>query len=177
MSIGTWRCAVVNVTDFDVGYRFWSAITGFEVLGPEHGYHGWLGYLGTTNPPKHELILIRTDTAPIHTEPPSHHNTNCVHIDITPTGGIDNAIPRIIELGGSIKKPPSLYPRPGSYPDSAPVIDWAVMQDPFGNEFCLVADLTGEQSRAAVDAANNGATTDQQLRIAAGQAKPHPATA
>ena len=169
MSIGTWRCAAINVTDFDVGYSFWSAITGFEILGPEHGYHGWLGYLGTTDPRKHELILIHTDHAPIRTEPPTHHDTNRVHIDITPTDGIDTAIPLIMEIGGRVKKRPSLYPRPGSYGDSPPVIDWAVMQDPFGNEFCLVHDLTDEQSQASVAAALNGATTDQELRAAAGQ--------
>ena len=171
MSIGTWRCAAINVTDFDVGYRFWSAITGFEILGPEHGYHGWLGYLGTTDPRKHELILIHTDHAPIRTEPPTHHDTNRVHIDITPTDGIDTAIPLIMELGGRVKKRPSLYPRPGSYGDSPPFIDWAVMQDPFGNEFCLVHDLTDKQSQASVTAALNGATTDQELRAAAGQTR------
>ena len=168
MTIGTWRCAAVNVTDFELGYRFWSAITGFEVLGPEHGYHGWLGYLGTLDPPQHHLILIHTDAAPIQTEPPTHHDTNRVHIDITPVGGIDTAVPRILELGGTVKKLPSLYPRPGSYPDSSPVIDWAVMQDPFGNEFCLVDDLTEQQSGAAVQAALQGATTDQDIRAAAG---------
>lgn len=175
MTIGTWRCAAVNVTDFELGYRFWSAITGFEVLGPEHGYHGWLGYLGTLDPPQHHLILIRTDTAPIQTEPPTHHETNRVHIDITPVDGIDAAIPQILALGGTIKKPPSLYPRPGSYPDSSPVIDWAVMQDPFGNEFCLVDDLTEQQSTAAVQAAAQGTTTDQHFRAAAGLTTASPA--
>lgn len=169
MSIGTWRCAAINVTDFDLGYRFWSALTGFDILGPEHGYHGWLGYLGTTNPRKHEIILILTDAAPIETEAPTHHRTNCVHIDIDPIEGIDAAIPQILDLGGRLKKPPSIYPRPGSYGHSTPVIDWAVMQDPFGNEFCLVQDLTDEQSRAAVDAADHGATADHELRAAAGQ--------
>ena len=168
MSIGTWRCAAVNVTDFEVGYRFWSAITGFEILGPEHGYHGWLGYLGTLDPPQHHLILIHTDAAPIEAEPPTHHDTNRVHIDITPHDGIDTAIPRIVELGGSVKKQPSLYPRPGSQPDSNPVIDWAVMQDPFGNEFCLVDDLTEQQSAEAIQALHQGASTDHEFRTAAG---------
>ena len=68
MSIGTMRCVAINVTDFAVGYEFWSAVTGYEILGPEHGWHGWLGYLGTTEPRKHEMILINTDTAPIQTE-------------------------------------------------------------------------------------------------------------
>ena len=68
-----------------------------------------------------------------------------------------------------MKKPPSLYPRPGTYGDDAPVIDWAVMQDPFGNEFCLVHDLTAEQSAAAMHAARHGATSDHDQRVAAGQ--------
>ncbi|HWM22994.1 MAG TPA: VOC family protein [Ilumatobacteraceae bacterium] len=169
MSIGTMRCVAINVTDFAVGYEFWSAVTGYEILGPEHGWHGWLGFLGTNEPRKHEMILVNTDAAPIHAEAPTHHQTNRVHIDITPNDGVDAAIERILELGGSVKKPPSLYPRPGSYGGDAPAIDWAVMQDPFGNEFCLVHDLTAEQSAAAMHAASRGATADHDLRAAAGQ--------
>jgi hypothetical protein len=177
MSIGTIRCVAINVTDFAVAYRFWSAVTGYEILGPEHGWHGWLGYLGTREPWKHELILINCDAAPIQTEAPTHHRTNPVHIDITPTGGVDTAIGQILDLGGSLKKPPSLYPRPGTHGADAPVIDWAVMQDPFGNEFCLVHDLTAEQSAAAMRAAEQGATDDHDLRLAAEQTRErhHPA--
>jgi hypothetical protein len=40
------------------------------------------------------------------------------------------------------------------------------MQDPFGNEFCLVDELTLDQSHAAMAALD--ATTDNQWRIAAG---------
>ena len=47
MSIGTMRCVAINVTDFPIAYRFWSAVTGYEILGPSHGWHGWLGFLGT----------------------------------------------------------------------------------------------------------------------------------
>src|SRR5262245_35743648 len=137
MAIGTMRCVVINVTDLSVAYRFWSAVTGWEVIGSEEGWHGWLGYLGTAEPWKHEMILIKSDAAPIETEPPTHHRTNTVHIDITPTHGVDRAIEQILEIGGSLKKPASLYPRPGTH-DDPPIIDWAVMQDPFSNEFCLV---------------------------------------
>ena len=35
MRIGTLRCIAAGVTDFEVGYRFWSAVTGWEVLGPD----------------------------------------------------------------------------------------------------------------------------------------------
>jgi hypothetical protein len=43
------------------------------------------------------------------------------------------------------------------------------MQDPFGNEFCLVFDLTPEQSAAAMQAFARGTTNDRDLRAAAGQ--------
>ncbi len=169
MSIGTLRCVAINVTDFDVGYAFWSSLTGYEVIGPEDGWHGWLGYLGTADPWKHEIILINTERAPIQSEPPTHDRANCVHIDIAPANGVDAAIDEILRLGGTVKKPPSLYPRPRAGNDERPLIDWAVMQDPFGNEFCLVHDLTDEQSTAAVAAADRGIVDDQELRAAADQ--------
>ncbi|RPI22486.1 MAG: hypothetical protein EHM57_05230 [Actinobacteria bacterium] len=169
MGIGTLRCVVINVTDLAVAYEFWSAVTGLEVIGSADGWHGWLGYLGTKDPWKHEIILQRVDNAPVEVAIPSHHETNAVHIDITPTNGIDRAIEGILSLGGSVKKPPSLYPRPGAREGHRPFIDWAVMQDPFGNEFCLVHELTEQQSYAAMNA---NATTDHEWRVAAGQTRP-----
>ena len=118
---------------------------------------------------KHEIILIHTDHAPIETEAPTHHQTNRVHVDITPNHGVDAAIVDILALGGSVKKAPSLYPRPTAACDEEPIIDWAVMQDPFGNEFCLVFDLTVEQGASALAAARRGVTDDRELRVAAGQ--------
>ena len=167
MAIGSLRCVVINVTDLKVAYQFWSAVTGLEIIGSEEGWHDWLGYLGTTDPWKHEIILQRTDTAPVEVGQPSRRTTNAVHIDITPSNGVDRAIEDILALGGSVKKPASLYPRPGSHPGHRPYIDWAVMQDPFGNEFCLVHELTEDQSYAAL---HSGATTDHGWRVAAGQA-------
>ena len=80
----------------------------------ESGYwsRSWLGYLGTKNPWKHEIVLIHTDRVPVQTEVPTHHQTNCVHVDITPNDGVDAAIVDIVALGGTRKKAPSLYPRP-----------------------------------------------------------------
>jgi catechol 2,3-dioxygenase-like lactoylglutathione lyase family enzyme len=168
MSIGSLRCVVINVTDLTVAYRFWSEVTGLEVIGSAEGWHGWLGFLGTSDPWKHEIILQQVRSAPVQAGEPTHARTNPVHVDITPTDGVDAAIARIIELGGAVKKPPSLYPRPGSQGGEAPVIDWAVMQDPFGNEFCLVDTLTDEQSRRAMESAT---TTDREWRAAAGVAR------
>ncbi|MGI9585331.1 MAG: VOC family protein [Acidimicrobiia bacterium] len=166
MQPGTFRCVVINVTDLEQAYKFWGGVTGFEVIGSETGWHDWLGYLGTKNPWKHEIILQRVDNSPLDIQAPAPDAPNQVHIDITPNNGIDEAIKDIVELGGSLKKPPSLYPRPRSQGDDPPLIDWAVMQDPFGNEFCLVDELTQEQSQRAMAATD--ATTDHQWRTAAG---------
>jgi len=164
--VGTLRCVVINVTDLELAYKFWSAVTGLEVIGSETGWNDWLGYLGTKDPWKHEIILQRVDTSPLKIQAPNPDQPNQVHIDITPNDGIDQAINDIVGLGGRVKKAPSLYPRPGSHGDQRPLLDWAVMQDPFGNEFCLVVDLTPAQSQAAMAAVD--ATTDVEWRIAAG---------
>jgi len=165
MSIGSLRCVVINVTDLKVAYDFWSAVTGLEIIGSEEGWHGWLGYLGSKDPWKHEIILQQVGASPVEAELPGPTGTNAVHVDITPEDGVDKAIEQIVQIGGTVKKPPSLYPRPRSRGDEPPVIDWAVMQDPFGNEFCLVDALTEHQSRAAMAA---DATTDHEFRSAAG---------
>ena len=164
MGIGSLRCVVINVTDLTLGYAFWSEVTGLEIIGSERGWHGWLGFLGTSDPWKHEIILQLVAAAPVEAGMPDHTRTNATHVDITPNDGIDDAIKRIVRLGGTVKKSPSLYPRPGTQGDEAPAIDWAVMQDPFGNEFCLVDPLTDEQARAAMAAA---AHTDHEWRAAA----------
>lgn len=165
MGVGTLRCVVINVTDLPLAYKFWGAVTGLDVIGSETGWHDWLGYLGTSDPWKHEIILQRVDTSPLDIRAPDPGRPNQVHIDITPNHGVDAAVAEILALGGTLKKPPSLYPRPGSRGDHRPLIDWAVMQDPFGNEFCLVDELTVEQSHAAMAATE--AKTDQEWRIAA----------
>ncbi len=169
MGVGKLRCVVINVTDLPLAYKFWGEVTGLEVIGSETGWHDWLGYLGTKNPWKHEIILQRIDNSPLEIQAPAADKPNQVHIDITPDNGVDQAIEEIIELGGSVKKPPSLFPRPGSHGDHRPLIDWAVMQDPFGNDFCLVDNLTDDQSLAAMNASE--ATTDNQWRKAADVAR------
>ncbi len=160
MGIGELRCVVINVTDLAVAYRFWSAVTGLEIIGSPDGWHGWLGYLGTKDPWKHEIILQRTDNAPVEVATPSHDTTNAVHIDITPNSGIDSAIEEIVALGGSVKKPPSLYPRPGSHKDHRPLIDWAVMQDPCWERVLLWSTSSPRNSHTPPWPAD--ATTDQE---------------
>jgi catechol 2,3-dioxygenase-like lactoylglutathione lyase family enzyme len=157
MSVGSIRCVVVNVTDLAAGEAFWSEVTGLPVIGSN--YTGRFSYLGQEDPWKHELILQL-----VH-EPKSEEWNRC-HFDLT-VDDVDEAIELIIAIGGSVKKQPSIYPRPGSFPGERPVIDWAVMTDPFANEFCLVSDLTEDEIRAAEAAID--ARTDEEWRAAAGR--------
>lgn len=157
VGIGTLRCVVLDVEDLTVAESFWSEVTGLEVIGS--GYTGRFSYLGNPDPWRHEIILQLVDR-------PKQVESNRSHPDIT-VDDIDVAIDQIVAIGGSVKKPPSIYPRPGSFPGKPPVIDWAVMADPFGNEFCLVSELTEEESRR-VEAATN-AVGDQEWRAAAGR--------
>ena len=107
VGIGTYRATVIDVNDLARGYAFWSAVTGLEVIGSDPaGWHGRFGYLGRKDPRKHEIILQVVDGS-------KGELPNRAHIDLTPNTGIDDAITKILELGGSVKKPPSLYPRPG----------------------------------------------------------------
>ncbi|MEX0863340.1 MAG: VOC family protein [Acidimicrobiia bacterium] len=160
MGIGTYRCTVIDVDDLEVGYAFWSAVTGLEVIGKPEGWHGRFGYLGHRDPWRHAFILQLVDT-------PKGEKPNRAHIDLTPNEGMDRAITQIVAVGGFVKKPPSLYPRPRSHGDEPPIIDWAVMQDPFGNEFCLVNELTKTQIEAVMRATEAGASTDEEWRAAA----------
>lgn len=158
MGIGSYRCTVIDVADLAIGERFWSEVTGLAVIGSN--WMGRFSYLGRAQSRKHEIILQLVAAV-------KKPEANRAHIDITPDHSVDDAIRRIVALAGKVKKPPSLYPRPGSS-DEPPVIDWAVMQDPFGNEFCLVSELTPEQIETTLAAAASGVTGDQEWRIAAG---------
>ena len=59
---------------------------------------------------------------------------NRAHIDLT-VEDVDLAIDEVIALGGSLVRPKGIHA-----PDD-PQVEWAVMADPFGNEFCLIRDL------------------------------------
>lgn len=159
MGIGTIRCQVIDVDDLTIAEAFWSEVTGLPVIGSK--WTGRFSYLGQPDPWKHEIILQLVKTTKGDT-------ANRSHIDITPDGGIDNAIRRITAIGGSVKKEPSIYPRPGSH-EIPPVIDWAVMQDPFGNEFCLVTELKPPQVAAVLESAQRDPNqSDHHWRKAAG---------
>lgn len=161
--IGTLRCHVIDVDDLAVGEAFWSEVTGLPVIGS--GWTGRFSYLGRPDPWKHEIILQLVDA-------PKGEEANRSHVDIT-VDDVDTAIRQIESIGGLVKKEPSLYPRPGSFEGQVPLIDWAVMQDPFGNEFCLVSQLTKDEMAAVANTAESGLdqATDRQWRAAAGRTR------
>lgn len=157
MGIGKIYATIVDVNDLDVAEEFWTELTGLETIAD----HGRFRYLGTTEPRKGVMALQLVDRQK-GTDP------NRVHFDIDVETTIDDAVERVVAMGGSLKKEPNLYPRPGKIDGARPVADWAVMQDPFGNEFCIIAPITREQSEAAMMAYEAGETDDHALRVAAG---------
>lgn len=158
MSVGRLLATIIDVNDLEVGEAFWSEITGLEVA--HSAWNDKYSYLVSSDPGHPEFTLQLVTRV-------KGMDANRAHVDIAPDHGIDAAISRIVELGGRVKKEPSIYPRPGSG-EVPPIVDWAVMQDPFGNEFCLIDRLTEQQRAAVVAAAEDGATSDHELRVAAG---------
>jgi predicted enzyme related to lactoylglutathione lyase len=161
VGIGKLTCHVFHVTDLEVGQRFWAEVTGIQPIPTV--FPGRSAYLGQADPWRHEVILWKVDE-------PKGTETNRSHVDIW-VHDVDVAIEQIVDIGGSLKRPPTIYPRPHSYPGEPSRIDWAVMQDPFGNEFCLVSVLSPEEARAVAEAGRAGPGDDDHWREAAGRAR------
>ena len=151
-------CQVIDVNDLAIAERFWSEVTGLPVI-PSY-FKGRYSYLGEPAPWRHRVILHLVSTV-------KGPETNRAHPDIW-VRDVDTAIAQIEAIGGSLKKAPAIYPRPHSYVGERPAIDWAVMQDPFGNEFCLIRVLTVEQSRAVAEAGEREPGDDDHWRSIAG---------
>ena len=110
MGIGRLKCPVVDVNDLAVAEAFYSELTGIPVI--PSVFPGRYAYLGQPDPWRADLImhLVATLKGP---------EANRGHIDIW-VRDIDEAIPRIEAIGGSVKKPPTIYPWPGSFPGESP---------------------------------------------------------
>ena len=116
MAVGRLRRFVVDVNDLAVGERFWSAVTGLPVE-----FSG----LGSIETGSVLLQLVPERKTALK---------NRAHLDI----GVDDvpgAVAEVVALGGSVVR------SPGVFPEHAPEVEWAVVADPFGNEFCLVRDI------------------------------------
>lgn len=159
MGIGKLRCSVIDVNDLPVAEAFWSELTGLPVI--PSAFPGRYSYLGQAEPWNHEMILHLVSA-------PKGSAANRAHVDIW-ARDIDAAIKQIEAIGGTLKRAPTIYPRPGSFEGERATIDWAVMQDPFGNEFCLVNVLSPEESHSVEAAAESGPGDDHRWRVAAGR--------
>ncbi len=127
MAVGTLRRIVIDVNDLDVGERFWSAVTGLPLrfsarFSASQGQFSGLGDKGTGS-----ILLQLVPEAKTALK-------NRVHPDIT-VEDVERAVGEVSVLGGTLVKPP------GPFPETDPELEWAVMADPFGNEFCLIRDL------------------------------------
>jgi len=176
VAIGKLRCFVIDVEDLEVGAAFWSELTGIQrisSLWPDR--FAYLGYQDETTW-KHEIILHRvpsskrSDPAAIDAARRLDPSANRAHIDIE-IDDVDAAIEQIEAIGGRLKYPPTVYPVPHAYDGARPIIDWAVMQDPFGNEFCLVRELTRAERDALAAAAEEGPGDDAHWRSVARAAR------
>ncbi len=162
MGIGQLRCHVIDVNDLAVAEAFWSEVTGIPVI--PSAFPGRYSYLGQADPWRHDVILHLVSTT-------KGAEANRSHVDIW-VRDVDMAIRQIEAIGGTLKKAPTIYPRPHSFPGELPAIDWAVMHDPFGNEFCLVSVLTPEQADAVAKAGEHGPGDDHHWRVVAGRTTP-----
>jgi predicted enzyme related to lactoylglutathione lyase len=59
---------------------------------------------------------------------------NRAHLDIT-VMDVGRAVDEVLKLGGSVIKEPALWP------ETDPLLEWAIVADPSGNEFCLIREL------------------------------------
>ena len=177
MAIGTLSCFVIDVGDLEVGAAFWSEVTGIPRISSPWPVDR-LAYLGYQDEKtwKHELILHRVPTAKESdsgaADAARRHDpaANRAHMDIA-VEDVDAAIGQIEAMGGRLKYPPTVYPVPHEYEGARPLIDWAVMQDPFANEFCLVRPLTRLEREALAVAAEQGPAEDAHWRAVARNAR------
>ncbi len=129
MAVGRLRRFVVDVNDLAVGEQFWSAVTGLPVDFSGGQFSG----LGSIETGSVLLQLVPERKTALK---------NRAHLDI----GVDDvpgAVAEVVALGGRVIR------SPGVFPEHDPEVEWAVVADPFGNEFCLVRDLEESLGRPA----------------------------
>ena len=119
-----WK-PVVNVTDLDEGERFWSALTGL-VPHSRHGDETGNRYSVLNDPAEPLWLLLQ--------RVPGDQTSwiGGTHLDLR-VDDVAEAVRRTEQIGGVTITPPALYPS-----EDMPYLEWAVMRDPFGNEFCFV---------------------------------------
>lgn len=115
-----WK-PVVNVTDLDEGERFWSAVSGLSPV----GRHGQFSVLDAAHGSDEPWMLLQ------HV-PVASGGGGGVHLDFR-VEDVARAVEQVQAIGGRLVTPPAIYET-----DGTPMLEWSIMADPFGNEFCLI---------------------------------------
>jgi predicted enzyme related to lactoylglutathione lyase len=124
MAVGSLRAVTIDVNDLEVAERFWTAVTGLSLsLSRWQGQYSRLGTVGQGS------ILLQL------VPEQKQGRKNRVHLDFT-VDDVDEAVTAVLALGGSLERAPQAFPESGT-----PAREYAVVKDPFGNEFCLVREL------------------------------------
>lgn len=126
MAVGSLRAVVVDVGDLEVGERFWGAVSGMPLR-----FGGFEGRFSRLGKPGGGSILLQL--VPEAKGAPK----NRVHLDFT-VEDVAVAVQEVEALGGRLVQAPAMYPS-----DERAVLEWAVVADPFGNEFCMIRDVGG----------------------------------
>ncbi len=118
-----WK-PVVDVTDLDEGERFWSAVSG---LTPQGRHGGEFSVLA-------DDVESSTDSWMLLQLVPEDQDcgSSGTHLDFR-LDDVTLAAQQIEAIGGAVLKPPAIYTA-----DEMPMLEWAIMQDPFGNKFCII---------------------------------------
>jgi predicted enzyme related to lactoylglutathione lyase len=111
--VGALRAIVIDVNDMEKCANFWSQVLGADILFQNERYLR-LGQKGERS----TLLLQKV--------PEQHKEKNRVHIDLD-VPDLEVAVNRVQDLGGRKLRQLTEYG-----------IEWVVMADPDGNEFCLV---------------------------------------
>ena len=119
-----WK-PVINVTDLAQGERFWSAVSGLAPQG-RHGQFSEYSVLNTDDADKAPWILLQL----VPKGQISVHSGTHLDFRVNDVAGAER---QIEEIGGVVVKQAAFYPD-----ESDPMLEWAVMKDPFGNEFCII---------------------------------------
>lgn len=137
-----WK-PVVNVTNLDEGERFWSALTGLSPTS-RHGDDSGDRYSVLADPDESLWLLLQL-------VPRAQASwIGGTHLDLR-VDDVADAVRSAEEIGGVTIKLPALYPS-----DDKPYLEWAVMRDPFGNEFCFVRWPLGKRAAGEDESVTTG---------------------
>jgi predicted enzyme related to lactoylglutathione lyase len=123
MSVGVFRSFVLDVNDLARSEHFWTSVLGLELQ-----FSGWMGQfsrIGKVGAVSVLLQLVPENKTDLK---------NRAHLDVA-VDDVGTAVDQVLQLGGGLVKEPALSP------NEDPVLEWAVMSDPSGNEFCLIREV------------------------------------